>query len=288
MTAVAFAWIASLTYGFYSLTAKLIGHYRLPNVYQFSFFSLLFNAVVISSIALYNGAAIPQAWDFIIVAGITMALGSVLYLTALKNLDLSVIGPLFNIRTVITIILGMVFLGETFSPSQGWIAMIIIATGFFATMDEKFSLKSFFSPSVAIGLLFMLVLSVQTIFINRAVDQSEYWSAVMWMSLIAAATSLIVLFPKFKESLKTTPLKSYLPVALLAILGGVGDLAAYKAFSENVGISSIIISLPLSMIMAFALSFWKPNLLEKHPLKVYLVRFTAAAIMIWGSLQLSK
>jgi len=41
------------------------------------------------------------------------------------------------------------------------------------------------------------------------------------------------------------------------------------------------------MIMVFVLSFWKPNLLEKHPVKVYLVRFTAAAIMIWGALKLS-
>ena len=132
----------------------------------------------------------------------------------------------------------------------------------------------------------MLVLSIQSLFVNRAIDQTSYWTATLWMSLLAVAFSFIFLYPKFKNDLRTTKPKEYLGVATLALVGSIGDLAAYKAFEGNVGLSSVIISLPISMVLAFILSLVKPNLMEKHTLKVYLVRFAAAGVMIWGALQL--
>ena len=154
-------------------------------------------------------------------------------------------------------------------------------------MDEKFSLKTFFSQNIAIGILFMFILSIKSILINLAMNQTDYWTATLWIGLFAILFSFIFLYPKFKNELQATKIENYGGVALLSIIGGIGNLAAYKAFESNVGISSVIISLPVSMIMAFILSIWKPTLMEKHPLKVYFVRFTAASIMIWGALQLS-
>jgi hypothetical protein len=71
----------------------------------------------------------------------------------------------------------------------------------------------------------------------------------------------------------------------LALL--IGILTSNKSYTDNVTISSAIISLPMSMIMAFLFSIFAPNLLEKHTLKVYAIRFTAAAIMIISALKLS-
>ena len=158
--------------------------------------------------------------------------------------------------------------------------------GFFATMDEKFSLKAFISKNIGLGLFFMFVLSIQSLLINRAIDQTNYWTAMLWMSILAPIFSFILLFPKFKQDLPSTKPNQYIGVLILSIFGGVGDLSAYKAFEGNVGLSSVIISLPFSMVLAFALSLWKPDLMEKHSIKVYTVRFLAAAVMIWSALQL--
>ena len=98
--------------------------------------------------------------------------------------------------------------------------------------------------------------------------------------------STILLYPKCKADIADINPKQYMSVAVLAIIAGIGDLAAYKAFEKNVGLSSVIISLPLSMVIAVIVAKWKPNLLENHPVKVYLVRFIATGIMIWGALQL--
>jgi drug/metabolite transporter (DMT)-like permease len=286
MTPILFAWIASFSYGIYAITAKLIGKYQLKNSYQFSFFITLFSGIIMATISYFYGGRWPSNWTYILLAALFLAVGNALYLRALKVLDVSVFSPLFNIRVAITVILGAVLLGENFSTNTLSLIITIFIAGFFATMDERFSVRSFFTKNIGLGILFMLVLSIQSILVNRAVDQTEYWTATLWMSLSAILASFLILYPKFKSDLSRTKPKEYIGVGLLAVIGSVGDLAAYRAFAGNVSVSSVIISLPLSMVLAFILSIWKPALLEKHSYKVYLVRFAAAAIMIWAALQL--
>lgn len=286
MSSLLFAWIASITYGFYALTAKFIGKYQLENSYQFSFFITLFSGILMSVISYFYGATMPTNWVYIVLSSAFMALGSALYLASLKVLDISVISPLFNVRVAITVIMGALFLGESLSFNSIMLVVVILFAGFFATMDENFSIRSFFSRKVLLGLGFMFVLSVQSLLINRAIDQNSYWTAMLWMSILSIFFSFLLLYSKFKNAISHTSIKNYYGVVVLAIIGATGDLAAYKAFEGNVGITSVIISLPISMIMVFALSIWKPALLEKHSISVYVVRFLAAFVMIWCALQL--
>lgn len=286
MNSLMFAWIASITYGLYAVTAKLIGKYQLKNSYQFSFFITLFSGIIMSIISYFNGGRLATEWSYLLLAGLFLSIGSVLYLATLKVLDVSVMSPLFNVRVAITVILGALFLGESLSMRSVLLICLIIIAGFFATMDEKFSIKAFLSKNIGLGIFFMFILSIQSILINRAIDQTNYWTAMLWMSILAPIFSLILLFPKFKNDLLTTKPNQYIGVLILSIFGGVGDLSAYKAFEGNVGISSVIISLPVSMVLAFVLSLWKPDLMEKHPIKVYAVRFIAAGVMIWSAMQL--
>lgn len=286
MNSLMFAWIASITYGLYAVTAKLIGKYQLQNSYQFSFFITLFSGIIMSIISYFNGGELATEWTYILLAGLFLSIGSALYLATLEVLDVSVMSPLFNVRVAITVILGSLFLGESLTMKSIYLIILIFIAGFFATMDEKFSIKAFLSKNIGLGLFFMFVLSIQSILINRAIDQTNYWTAMLWMSILAPIFSFLLLFPKFKNDLLSTKPNQYIGVLILSIFGGIGDLSAYKAFEGNVGLSSVIISLPVSMVLAFVLSLWKPNLMEKHPIKVYFVRFTAAGIMIWSALQL--
>ncbi len=286
MNALFFAWTASISYGLYVISAKLIGKYQIHNTYLFSFLLTLFSGIMMAIISYTYGGRIPQSWLFISLAAIALSIGNVAGLAAVRVLDVSVISPLFNIRVVMTVVLSYLFLGERYQLDAVLLMVAIIISGFFATMDEKFSLKSFFSRNILIGLLFMLLLSIQSIFINRAIEQTSYWTAMLWMSIISIIVSTILLYPKCKADIADINPKQYMSVAVLAIIAGIGDLAAYKAFEKNVGLSSVIISLPLSMVIAVIVAKWKPNLLENHPVKVYLVRFIATGIMIWGALQL--
>jgi ABC-type Na+ efflux pump permease subunit len=73
----------------------------------------------------------------------------------------------------------------------------------------------------------------------------------------------------------------------MSLAGTTGMLAANAAYAGNVGIASTVISLPFSMVIAFALSIFVPKLLEKHTMKIYAIRFSAAAVMIFSALKLS-
>lgn len=282
-----FAWMASFAYALYSVVAKLVSKYQLKNVWQFSFFSIFLGSVVTSIIAIANGATLATDWGFILLTALFVALGGFLYIVSVNNLDVTVLTPLYNIKTVISVVLGYVFLNEVITSTNAWLIMLVVMAGFFAAMDEKFSLKSFFTKGVLIALVYMFVYSVQSILVNRSIHQTDYWTATLWVGILASVFAFVFLYPKFRDEVKKTKPRDYLGVLVISLFGGLGDLAAFKAFERNVGVSSVIISLPLSMVLAFGFSVFKPDLLEKHTLKVYAVRFGAAAVMIWGALQLS-
>ncbi len=105
-------------------------------------------------------------------------------------------------------------------------------------------------------------------------------------SLSQARSSLTAAKPSNKWRFNIT-FNQLAVVALIAFVSLLSNLAANKAFEQNIALSSAIISLPVSMVLAFLFSVFAPNLLEKHTLKIYAIRFSAAAVMFLAALRLS-
>jgi drug/metabolite transporter (DMT)-like permease len=196
-----------------------------------------------------------------------------------------VIGSLYNFRTAITVILGALFLGEVLSVQQYILIGIIFVFGMLITIDERFSIRSFFKRGIAIALLGVSCSALMAIFIKKAVAEAGYWDTTLWMAVLGQIWLLPTIWFFKKDIVQSTP-KQYLVTAGTAVAGVLGTLAMNKAYSLNVSISSAIISLPFSLIMAFFFSIFAPELLEKHTLKVYAVRFISAAVMIVAALNL--
>ena len=137
-----FAWTASVLQLY--VISIAIGKYQIHNTYLFSFLLTLFSGIMMAIISYTYGGRIPQSWLFISLAAIALSIGNVAGLAAVRVLDVSVISPLFNIRVVMTVVLSYLFLGERYQLDAVLLMVAIIISGFFATMDEKFSLKSFF------------------------------------------------------------------------------------------------------------------------------------------------
>jgi hypothetical protein len=94
--------------------------------------------------------------------------------------------------------------------------------------------------------------------------------------------------PFFYKDLLTTPIKKYSGAILTGLFGIFADLAVNKAYGMNVTLTTAITGIPFSMIIAFGFSIFAPQLLEKHTLRVYAVRFAAAAVMIVAAIKLSQ
>ncbi len=282
-----FAWVASFSSALIIIITKLTSKHAIANPWLFNFLWSLVVVVFIIPLAIINHAGIPNEWISIIVAGISSALFYIFYILSIYKLDVSTLSPLFNFRTVFAVLLGFLFLRESFTPYQVILSVVIIIAGVFATIDEKFNIRSFFNPSVGIGLAAMAFLAINNASTKWATSSTDVWTVNLWVAVI----SLIVILPTlplFYKDLFKVRIHQLWPVGLMGLLQTITNFTLTTALAVNVGITSIIMSIPFSMILAVLFSIFAPKLLEKHTTKIYIIRFAAAIIMIYGALELSK
>ncbi len=286
MSYLFFALVASILYGLDVIITKLLSKYSVNNPWLLNFFWSLFTLLFTLPVAVFYGVTWPTAWGNLVWAGLFYALSNVFYILSLYSLDVSVLSPLFNFRAVFSLILGYLFLGESLNSFQLFLVVLILIGGLLVTLDERWSLKTFLSRGVSLAMLLMVWLSLMAVFINRAVIEVGFWPTTLFMLLIGQAFLLLTL-PKFIRSLKIITAPNFLFVGLMGLVSFVATLSVNRAYGVNVGLSTVVISLPISMILAFVLSRVRPELLEKHSLGVYAVRFAAAAVMIVSAVKLS-
>ena len=237
--------------------------------------------------AIINNAGLPNNWTPVILAAIFSTLFNIFWLFSMYALDVSTLTPLFSFRAVFAVIIGNLFLHETLSFHQLWYVGIIFIAGIFASMDEKFSIRSFFQRSIAIGLATMLFLALNNAFIKVSLQSNSLWTNNIWINII----NIFLLIPTihlFRKDLKTLNLSHVLPIGAMGLFSTITEFSANVAYGVNLGVTAIIMNTPFSMILAFLFSIFAPKLLEKHSYKIYLIRFSAAFVMIFGAIQLSR
>lgn len=282
-----YAWIASVLFGFVGIIGKLTSKHAIANPWLFSFLWTLFSLLLIVPFALANNVGIPLYWGTLILVALFNALFNVFYILGLSFLDVTVMIPLLNVRTAFVAIIGALFLGEILNPFQYFLVGIIFISGLFVSIDEKYSLKSFLKRPILIAILCTFSYTLMGIFTKPAIAQNGYWEVTLW-SPILSQIMLLVTVPLFRKDVIKLNLKQLGSVFSMSLALALGIMMENRAYSENVTITNIITALPFSMIMAFLFSVFAPKLLEKHTLKVYVIRFTAAAIMIVAALKLSS
>lgn len=284
---ILFAWLASFLLGVETVLGKLTSKHVIKNPWLFNF---VWNGIILLFtlfIALFYHVSMPTAWGNIAIAALFYALSGVFYTWAIFLLDVSVLSPLFNFRTVFSVLLGVWLLQQLLTTQQYVLIGIIFVAGLFVNFDEYFKLRSFFRIPIFIAMIAMVVIAAYGIYINKAIAANGYWTAVIWTYVIAQVF-LAFTWPKFGGDIGKISKKQLGALAVLSIAGTTGMLAANQAYTGNVGIASTIISLPISMVMAFLFAVFAPTLLEKHTMKTYAIRFIAAGVMLAAALKLSS
>lgn len=287
MSFYVFAWVASFLFGLVAIIGKLTAKHAITNAYLFNFLWMLFSLLLTIPIAVANNVILPTHWPNLILVAIFNAAFGLLYIISISLLDISIVIPLLNFRTAFVAILGALFLGEVLTPFQYLLVGIIFLCGLFVSIDEKYSIRSFFRWPIAIALLATLSYALMGIFVNKSITENGYWEVTLWMAILSQIM-LLVTFPFFKKDIKKLNFKQLISVFAMSLALTLGILGENRAYQDNVVVTSIITSLPISVVLVFVLSFFAPRLLEKHTLKVYIIRFTAAAIMILSALKLSS
>lgn len=280
------AWIASFLFGVEGVIGKLTAKHTIKNPWLFNF---VWNGIILIftiPIAFVYHAGIPVVWAPIIAAALMYALSGVFYTWALYLMDISVLSPLFNFRTVFSVLLGAWMLHQMLSVWHYILMGIIFVAGLFVSFDERATLRSFFRFPILVAMIEMVIVAFLGVFTNQAVTQNGYWPTTLWIPILAQVM-LTVTWPLFTKDLAGISRIQVGSLSAMAVAGTIGLLAANVAYAGNVGIASAIISLPFSMIIAFAFVLFAPKLLEHHSLKVYAIRFIAAGVMFIAALLLS-
>lgn len=282
-----YAWIGAVISGLFVITAKLTSKHSIKNPWLFNFLLAAVTLLFTIPPAVYYHATLPNGWLLVILTGIFATLNTIFYIFSNANLDVSVFMPLYNFRNIFTLLIGLLFFDERFSTFKLFYIGVIIFAGVFTSLDEKFSLRSFFKITIAIGLLTVLFSAINSALTKAVLINNNLWTTNLWIAIINFIL-LLPTIPLFKKDIKKLDVEHITPVVLMGLFFTISIFAANKAYEGSYSITSLIMVMPFSMIFAFMFSVFAPKLLEKHTLKIYAIRFSSAAVMIWAAMQLTR
>lgn len=283
---ITLAWVASLVTAAEAIIIKLTSKSLIKSPWLFNVLWLGFAVPPIVALAYVQGGSWPANWPYILATALSSAGFYVFYTLAIYKLDVTTMTPLFAVRTVSSVLLGLVLLGESVSALAVLLMTLIVAASPLVSYDEKLRLKAFVQKHVLLAIIAMVSLAFMGYFTNRSVAANGYATTILWQDLLTLLILLPTLrFVRFRKENVTR--MSILAFALLGLGSFIYTATTTYAYARNLSLSSIIVSLPFSMVFAYLLSRRYPELLEKHPPRVYAVRFTGAAIMVGGAIWLS-
>lgn len=281
-----YAWMASLASGITPLVIKRSSKSLIKSPWLFNVLWIAFGIPFVVLIAVFKGGGMPSNWPSILLLALSSAGFYIFYTVSLYKLDVTTISPLFSLRMVFAAVLGFLVLDEAVSPLSIALITIIVLTSPLAAYNEKLKIRAFFQRYVLLAIIAMASLAFMGYFTNLSVSKNGYATTLLWQDFL----TLLILLPtlKFVRLRKGQfSLKKLWPFVLLGITGFVYTVTATVAYARNLALSSVIVSLPLSMIFAYLLSKRYDHFLESHSQKVYAVRFTGAFIMIVCAIWLS-
>ena len=284
--AILFAWIAALASTATPLIVKNSGGTLIRSPWLFN---VLWSAAAVPlgvAFGLTKEGIMPENWTPLLLASAASALFFIFYTLSIFRINVSVMSPLFSLRVVFATVLGAALLDEHISLVGLALISTVVLLSPLASFDESLKLKAFFQPGVLLALVAMVSLAFVGVFANKSVEANGFGPTLIWQDGLTSLMLLPTLFATdFKKERFTKRVAG--TFAVLGLLSGTYTVTSTEAFARNLAISSVIISIPLSMIAAVLLSKKLPKLKETHSQKVYTIRFVAATIMISCAVALS-
>lgn len=152
--------------------------------------------LILSSLVILSGLVIPTSldiWGVVILTSLIATVAWFLFSQGLKEGFVSILSPIGNSWAAITVLLGIIFLGQSFSFEKG-VALVIIFVGIFLTainIQEIKNKKGFaLLKGVPITLVSMVLWGIFFIFVDIGVRNTSWISFFFFMEIF----SIIFLF----------------------------------------------------------------------------------------------
>ena len=227
------------------------------------------------------GQVSELSWYYGIIAGVFGAIGNGFLVKALQGGDLSILGPINSYKSVVGILVGIVFLHEI--PNIWGIAgiILIIYGSYFVldTMQERFSWRLLKNKDIQYRIAAMVLTAIEAIFIKKVILYSSTMVSFFFWCWFGAFFSFILLFflkVRFLKELKQIKYHHLPAYACLVLCIGTMQYTTNYVFSHmNVGYALALFQLSTLVSIILGYRIFKEQNIKK--------KLLGAIIMVIGS-----
>lgn len=247
---------------------------------------LAFSWIMVAIVGSFNTIknVTPKSLVFLILSGVATGASWLCYFKALSTGDVNKVVPIDKSSTILTILLAIIFFGET---NNLWIKLVcafFLAVGIFLTIDKKETdgeSKGTWLP-YAIGSAVFAALT--SIFAKVGIDGVESNLGTAIRTVVVLIMAWMVVFVKGKQSqIKEIEGKELFFILVSGVATGASWLCYYYAIQS--GIVSVVVPIDkLSVLVAvgFSIVVFKEKLSVKAAIGLAIMTIATVAMAIWA------
>lgn len=288
-TYILFSFLAAISFALTNVFNKFTSKHVIKKRWPLLFYYYLTFPPFALLIPLLAKIQIPaESWLTLFFYSLFFFLGNVCFFTAISKTDASVFAPFFQLQAAFIAILALLFLGERFPIANYlWIGLILVGA-VLVSLDERMSIKTFFRKAILLIILMQFFHALSNLWAGFALKTMDFWNLVFWSTFVSSLLIFILVPPlaKFKLRVSFNQLK---PLFVVNFFSFIGATSLFAAFQTNLTISSAIslLTAPIVLFISILLSRFRPEFLEHHTAKVYLIRTIGVILILFGALKVS-
>ena len=241
---------------------------------------ILMSLISIPLLLLVNFSLItPEFWLYAIAGGITGAIGNCFMVLALKQGELSVLGPINSYKAIVGMIFG-IFLLHEYPNIYGVLGIGLIIIGSYFILESP---KALLRKDIQYRIYALIFTAIEAVFIKKVIILSSIASSFIISSFLGAIFSYLIMRILENEKLHIPTKKNsimYISTTLCFAIMTFTTAYVFKYMNVGFALSLFQLSIILNVILGYKL-FNEKKLIKKL-LGSLIILIGSAAILIFG------
>lgn len=241
---------------------------------------ILMSLISIPLLLLVNFSLItPEFWLYAIAGGITGAIGNCFMVLALKQGELSVLGPINSYKAIVGMIFG-IFLLHEYPNIYGLLGIGLIIIGSYFILESP---KALLRKDIQYRIYALIFTAIEAVFIKKVIILSSIASSFIISSFLGAIFSYLIMRILENEELHIPTKKNsimYISTTLCFAIMTFTTAYVFKYMNVGYALSLFQLSIILNVILGYKL-FNEKKLIKKL-LGSLIILIGSAAILIFG------
>lgn len=241
---------------------------------------ILMSLISIPLLLLVNFSLItPEFWLYAIAGGITGAIGNCFMILALKQGELSVLGPINSYKAIVGMIFG-IFLLHEYPNIYGLLGIGLIIIGSYFILESP---KALLRKDIQYRIYALIFTAIEAVFIKKVIILSSIASSFIISSFLGAIFSYLIMRILENEKLHIPTKKNsimYISTTLCFAIMTFTTAYVFKYMNVGYALSLFQLSIILNVILGYKL-FNEKKLIKKL-LGSLIILIGSAAILIFG------